>query len=129
MAYQVEYQDKVGYLYVHVKGKRSLDAVIALAREVTEKATSLGQKLVLLDVREFEGWLQIMDSSYVVNAEFPKLRGTGLEKVAILDHAPEESTRWFFFETYARNRGFNILVSLDLQSALAWLLEGVDIEE
>jgi hypothetical protein len=129
MPYQVEYQEKVGYLYARVVGKRTLDAVIALGREVTEKAIALQQKLVLLDVREFEGWLQVMDSSYVVNTEFPKFRGKGLERVAILDHAPEEPSRWFFFETYARNRGFDIRVSSDLQSALDWLLEGIDLEK
>jgi hypothetical protein len=129
MAYQVEYQEKIGYLYAHVQGKRTQNSVIELIKDVSERAIELHQKRVLVDVRDFEGWLQIMESKYVVTSEFPKLRGKGLRKAAILDREPLEPNRWFFFETVAQNRGFDLRIFNDQKSALNWLLEGVDLEK
>lgn len=115
MSYQFEYQEKVGYLYVHVLGERTQEAGIALAREFSQKAVELRQPRLLVDVREFKGWLQVMENNYVVTTEFPKLRGQGLQRVAILDRELGEPNRWYFFETVARNRGFEIRVSHDLK--------------
>jgi hypothetical protein len=69
-----------------------------------------------------------MDSYAIVNLEFPKIRGKGLQKVAILDRESYKPDRWLFFDTLARNRGFNLGIYHDLKSALEWLLEGLHIE-
>ncbi len=124
MPYQFDYQERPGYIFVHVTGERTQEAVIALARELSGLAISLGYSRVLVDVREMMGWLQVMESNYIVTTEFQKLRGLGLRRVAILDRQPPEPQRWFFFETVAQNRGLEIRVSTNLDSALEWLLEG-----
>jgi hypothetical protein len=129
MAYQVEFQDKIGYFFAHVQGKRTVNSVVELIKDLSERAIELHHKRVLVDVRDFEGWLQIMESNYVVTSEFPKLRGKGLQKAAILDREPVEPNRWFFFETVAQNRGFDLRIFNNEKSALDWLLEGVDLEK
>jgi hypothetical protein len=35
-----------------------------------------------------------------------------------------EPKQWFFFETVARNRGFNLRIRTDPEPAIAWLIKG-----
>ena len=128
MSYQVEYQERPGYLYVHVLGERSQDAVIALTRELVEKASELQHQRLLIDVRDFKGWLQTMESYNVVTHDFAKFKGKGLQKVAIVDREFPDTERWSFFETVARNRGFNLRIHTDSKTAIVWLPEGLDTE-
>lgn len=127
-AYQVEYQEKPGYLYVTVLGERSLEAVIKLLHEVIEKAIELHYQRLLIDVRDFSGRLRPMESYDIVNGEFWKFRGKGLQRVAIVDRELPEEKQWSFFETLARNRGFNLTIYTDFKPASVWLVEGLDIE-
>ena len=128
MSYQFEYQEKAGYLYVHVLGERTQDAVISLTRELSQKAIERGFTRILVDVRELKGWLQVMESNYIVTTEFPKFRGSGLKRAAILDREPAEPQRWSFFETVAQNRGFELRVFTELDLARQWLLEGLNLQ-
>jgi hypothetical protein len=75
---------------------------------------------VLVDVRELEGRLGILDSYLLVTEVFDKLRGKGMRKAAIVDE-PVSSLREWFLETVARNRGFNFRVFADQEDALKWL--------
>lgn len=121
MAYTVDYQERSGYLYVRVSGERSGPDVVALTREVYEKAIEMGYGKLLIDVREYGGRLKTVESYEVVTREFPKYKGTGLQKAAILDRELTEPNRWYFFETVARNRGFNLGVFADPEAAVTWL--------
>ncbi len=126
MSFQVDYEERTGYLYVHVVGERSLEAVIALAREVFEKAVELRYQRLLIDVRDFGGELRTMESYELVNREFPKYTGKGLKQAAILDRERPDPREWNFLETLPRNRGFNLKIHTDPERAIVWLLEGPD---
>ncbi len=126
MAYDVDYIENPGYLSVQISGKRSLQAVQVLTRELTQKAVALGYERILIDVRPFDGRLQTMESFKIVTEEFPLHRGQGVTRVAIVDRPLSEPEEWFFFETVARNRGFNLRIHTSPEPALAWLLEGYE---
>jgi hypothetical protein len=125
MSFQVEYQKRRGYLYVHVFGDRSLEAVLTLTKELTEKAIELQFQRLLVDVRDLKGWLPPVDTYEIVNREFVKYRGKGIGKVAILDREYPDA-RGNFLETAAQNRGFNLRVHTQLKTAILWLTKGLD---
>lgn len=128
MSYQVEYQVRAGYLYARVSGERSLGAVIQLAEEVYQKAVQLQIRRLLVDVRDLLGWLQPTEIYDVVDGEFPRFRGHQIRRLAIVDRKHDEPDQWYFFETVAHNRGYNLHLFADLQEAVDWLVEGLDIE-
>jgi hypothetical protein len=128
MSFQVEYQKRRGYLYVHVLGERSLEAVITLTKELTEKAIELQFQRLLVDVRGLKGWLPPVDTYEIVNREFVKYRGRGIGKVAILDREFPDARAGNFLQTAAQNRGFNLSVHTQLKPAIAWLTKGLDTE-
>ncbi len=128
MAYQIEYQEKPGYLSVTVHGDRSLEAVLKLVQEVFEKALELHYQRLLVDVRDFAGFLQTMETYQLVTDKFSKLRGKGLQRMALVDRDYPEGNQWSFFETLSRNRGFDLTVHTDLKTAIVWLIEGLDID-
>ena len=88
--------------------------------EVFDAAVANGLCKALIDVRELEGRLGILDSYLVVTGVFQKLRGKAMRKAAILDReVPTLGDR--ILETVARNRGFNFRIFGDEGEALAWL--------
>jgi hypothetical protein len=124
MSYQVEYEQQPGYLSVRIRGERSLEAVIAVTAETAEKALALHQPRLLVDVREFTGWLQTMENYELVTREFAKFQGKGIRKLAILDRQHLDQPP--FLETLAQNRGIGLRIHTDAGAAVAWLLEGLD---
>ena len=113
--------ERVGdHLSARADGERSLDTVTALAVDVAEAARAAGLAKVLVDVRELRGSLRLIDGFLIVNGVFENLRGIGLLKAAIVDHAaPRPGFR--FLETLARNRGFRFQVFDDPLEAKQWL--------
>jgi hypothetical protein len=126
MTYSIEYQEKEGYLLAVVRGERTLETVVNMAAEIYSAVIERRQPRLLLDVREFAGWLQNVESYEVVVAEFPKYRDVGLEKVAVLDRDSPGGPQWSFFETVAQNRGYTLNIYTEIQSAIAWLREGLE---
>lgn len=109
-----------GYLFARAHGKRTRATVTAITMEVFEVAKSRDFPKALIDVRELDGQLSVLDSYLIVTQVFEKLRGNVLRKAAILD-TRMSSIRGWFIETVARNRGFNFRVFAGLQEAQAWL--------
>jgi hypothetical protein len=81
---------------------------------------------VLVDVRDFAGRLRPMENFTMVNDEFGKFRGRGVRKVSILDSASGNNENMRFVENLARNRGFNLHMHTDMESAVGWLVEDTD---
>jgi hypothetical protein len=115
----VEVED--GYLLARITGQRTWPAVSALVAEVARAAIEHQRSKVLVDVREFEGWLGGLSSYSVVTEDFQRLRGKGIKQVAIVDR-PFPKLRGWFFQTVARNRGYNLRMFENPAAALDWLL-------
>ena len=118
--HRLSIKSRGGYLYIRASGVRTRATVTAITMQVFEAAQARGFPKVLVDVRELEGQLGILDSYLIVTQVFEQLRGKVLRKVVILDEQISSPRGWFI-ETVARNRGFNFRVFADLEEALAWL--------
>jgi CHAD domain-containing protein len=118
--YTLAIEAKGDYLYVRSHGLRTRATVTAMTMEIFDAALAKALSKVLIDVRELEGRLGILDSYFVVTDVFQKLRGKGIDKAAIVDESVSP-LRWWFLETVAVNRGFNLRIFADQQKALEWL--------
>jgi hypothetical protein len=119
--YQLTLEIEEGYLLARITGQRTWPAVSALVAEVAHAAIEHQRSKVLVDVREFEGWLGGLSSYSIVTEDFQRLRGKGIVQVAIVDR-PIPKLRGWFFQTVARNRGYNLRMFESPQAALDWLL-------
>jgi hypothetical protein len=108
------------YLYVRSSGVRTRATVTAMTMEIFDAALGKGLSKVLIDVRELEGRLRVLDRYFIVTDVFQRLRGQGVQKAAIVDEQASPLHRWFL-EAVAVNRGFNLRVFADKQDALEWL--------
>jgi hypothetical protein len=124
MSYQLTLENKEEYLLSHVRGTRTRESVVNLAKGLFEACIEMKHSKLLVDVREFEGRLSPLDSYTIVTEEIPKLRGKGLNKAAIVDDNMPRAGRWFF-ETVARNRGYyGLRMFKDQGRAHEWLVGG-----
>ena len=120
MAYESDNFVVTDFLVVQVTGKRTYEAVVEMTHQLFEAMKEHQKEKILIDVRGLEGRLRIMDSYRVVTGEFPKLRGKGIAKAAIVDR-PRSGRMYWFLETVARNRGFNLRIFEAIEQAKAWL--------
>ena len=93
---------------------------ICTVTEIAHAAIEHKRGKILIDVREMEGWLGSLSSYFVVKEDFQRIRGKGIVKVAIVDR-PLPKLRGWFFQTVARNRGFNLRMFESPQGVLDWL--------
>lgn len=119
--YDLKIENNEGYLEARVSGTRTRETVSALTVEIARICIEVRCSKILVDARDFEGFLSAYDSYHIVTQDFPKLRGRGIKKVAFVDREIPGIRGWFF-ETVAVNRGFNLRVFSDQKAALEWLL-------
>ena len=121
MSYELNLKEFDDYVEVKVKGERKKDAVLAAAIEIKEICKAKKISKVLVDVREFTGRLELLDSYDLISLDFPKVKESGIHlQVAIVDDV-RFKIKYRFFETVARNRGFNIRLFGDIKKAAEWL--------
>jgi hypothetical protein len=120
MSYNVKITDQGEYLLVEYSGdfsvgagKQSIDAMVDAAREKDRSK-------VLFDCREIRGSLPIIDR-FEVAAYAAKTRKV-IARLAMLTR-PDVVLPDNFVENVAVNRGANVKVFTDSESALRWLLE------
>jgi hypothetical protein len=118
--YKLSIKYQGSYLVAQARGERTRATVTAITMEIFEAALAQEFPRVLIDVRKLEGRLSVLDSYLIVTQVFEKLRGRVLRKAAIVDEQISSSRGWFL-ETVARNRGFNFRVFTTPEEALAWL--------
>jgi hypothetical protein len=121
MTYGLHLENRDEYLYARSMGTRTRATVSAMATEIFEACIQNGHTRVMIDVRQLEGRLGTMDSFSIVTEDFPKMRGKGLYQAAVVDRQLSTARGWFF-ETVARNRGFNLRIFADPHAAHEWLI-------
>lgn len=121
MTYELQVEDRNEYLYARPIGIRTRETVSAIATEMLGACIENGNTRVMIDVRQLEGRLRTMDSFSIVTEDFPKMRGKGVYQAAVVDRQVSRARGWFF-ETVARNRGFNLRLFADQDTAHKWLI-------
>lgn len=111
----------VTHLFAYVSGIRTRESVTGATIEVFDSALAHRTSRVLVDVRAFEGRLNVLDIYVLVTELFQGLRGKGIKKAAIVDR-PQSAAREWFLETVAVNRGFNLRIFAEVEEAREWLL-------
>jgi hypothetical protein len=118
--YQLTIEPKENHLYVFAKGIRTRATVAALTREVFDTARDNRLEKVLINVRELTGSFGVIDIYMLVSDVFEALRGKGVYKAAIVD-VRTTTLHEAFLETAARNRGYDLKVFEDEETARMWL--------
>ncbi len=118
--YTLAIEAKDDHLFARASGVRTRATVVALTKEIFDATVANGLSKALIDVKELEGRLEVLDNYLMVTDVFQKLRGKGVNKVAIVDERAPSLQGWFL-ETVARNRGFNIRIFADHEDALEWI--------
>ena len=123
---QLEIQQHSRYLMIVVRGTRTRESIADLAKEVVRVSAERGATRVLVNITGMVGSLSILDDYEVVGHEMVSLpvppTHRTYPKTAIVD-LPEHRERSDFFETAARNRGFNLRIFTAVDSAVEWLCE------
>ncbi len=96
-----------------------------MANGIIDACEQHHNNMVLVDVRELKGRLNIFDSLSLITGEFPKLRQRGVLKRAVIADLKERRERYRFFEIAARYRGFNLTAFEEVDNAIEWLTDMV----
>ena len=118
--YSLSMKVKSNHLSVYARGIRTRATVYAITMEVFEKARAEEQSRVLIDVKNLEGALGVLDSFFLVTEVFQKIRGKAIRQAAIVDEH-QSYLRGRFLETVAVNRGFNLKIFSNHEDAEAWI--------
>ena len=128
MTFGLEMRPEGTYLYVCATGERTTDNIAAAAQQIITACVEHRLDAALVDIREFEGRISVVDSFMIPVSLFPSLKQLGtLNRVAILD-TKERGERARFFETVARKGGYNVRAFSRLQCAIDWLTAEAEAE-
>jgi hypothetical protein len=121
MSYDLKIEKKDDFLWVTATGReRTLEIVLAMARDILQACVENKVTLVLLDIRTLEGRLDMMDAYDLPDKHFSKMRDRSvITHLAIVVDEFEESYR--FFENVAVNRSYNLRIFSDSGEAVEWL--------
>ena len=111
---------KPNYLFVKVKGKRSVDSIKEATTQIVEKCNKHKCTKVLVDVRDFTERIYFSEIFDLVSKSLPEIINHKINKVAIVDIDGHDFNKQFF-ENVAINRGHNVKIFTDMNSALQWL--------
>jgi hypothetical protein len=117
MSGQIQFAPFEGYLYVIFRGNPVLEDAVELLRQTRDAAADGGKKAVLIDIREIEGTLSIMERYSMGSLVADILQGL---RVALVGKEPLID-RDRFGENVAINRGAEIRIFTDPDQAVAWL--------
>ena len=121
MSYKLSIERQDDVLWATATGTRSLETVLSMSYEILASCERHKVTKVLTDVRGLDGRLKAIESFELSENHFPKIRDRKLiTHNAIVDLKRFEQD-FRFFENVATNRGFNIALFSDPDSALKWL--------
>jgi hypothetical protein len=121
MSYDLKIAKKGDVLWVTATGKeRTLEIVLAMARDILQACAEKKVTLVLLDICTLEGRLDKMDAYDLPDKHFANMRDRSvLTRLAIVVGEPKED--YSFFENVAVNRSYNLRIFSDSAKAAEWL--------
>ena len=111
---------KHDFLFVKVKGYRSIDSIKDATKQITEKCHKQKCSKVLVDVRDFHERINFSDIFDLVSKDLPDIIKNRIKQVAIVDVEGHNFNKEFF-ENVAVNRGHNVKIFTDINDAMEWL--------
>jgi hypothetical protein len=122
MAHDIRIISVKDFVRTDVTGAPDLAASEKLLKEIAAACQGTPQHHVLIDVRQAERSLSVMDVFQLACS----LRDIGLgvhNRIAVLAPPAADFDRARFFETVARNRGCSVGAFRDFEKAFDWLAE------
>lgn len=120
MQYTLDIEERNEYLQFSARGKRSLESILSITKDVLAACERHKLKNALIDVRKMEGELTTMESYKLSAQHLPAMRNLSvLTHVAVID-CEENRERYTFLETVAVNRGLNIRYFTDPHDGVEW---------
>jgi hypothetical protein len=121
MPYDLILEKKGNVLWGTATGTRSLETVVAIAKQILAGCVKEKVTKVLIDVRALEGRLRTMEAYEIVDQFFPEIRDRSvITRSAVVDLKEFESS-YRFFENLAANRSFTLRIFSDPNEAVEWL--------
>ena len=121
MSYELDIRLEPDYLYVQVTGIRTVEDLLAIAKDCKAACDENGYKKLLINVQGMTGRLSTVESFTLGREEIGKLEGRGLYTTAIVD-LEENRDRFKFLEDVLRNSGFNFRFFSNEADARMWLV-------
>ena len=119
MEYKLTVQEHPGYLHVRAEGERTPGNARRALQEAGAACMAKGRRDLLLELN-LEGPQLGMLRIYDVIAE-RSADGAKLHRIAYVDSVPGKESK--FAETVAANRGVNVRLFAEVESARRWLTE------
>ena len=117
MSYNLEIENNGHYLFISIAGTRDRETIVDLIKGVIEASKKHSVDKVLVDVRDLEGRLSIIDSYSIATKVLPKWNRLGVVKKIILVDSKANIERIQFFGRIAQSLGMNIQVFFDIDEA------------
>jgi hypothetical protein len=108
------------FLAIKIKGKRTVDSIKDVTKQIVEKCEENKITKVLVDVREFEERIKFSEIFDLASKDLPKITNNKINKVAIVDLEGFDFNK-NFFENVARNRLHNVKIFTEYNDAVQWL--------
>ncbi|KYK23484.1 hypothetical protein AYK24_07515 [Thermoplasmatales archaeon SG8-52-4] len=119
MTYELEIK-KPSFLVIKIKGKRTVDSIKEVTKQIVEKCEDNKISKVLVDVREFEERIKFSEIFDLASKQLPKIINNKINKVAIVDLKGFDYNK-NFFENVARNRSHDVKIFTEYNEAVQWL--------
>ena len=123
MPYDLRIERKDNILWVTATGRRSLDTVLAMSKDIFAACVEHKVSKVLADVRALGGRLSTIEAYKIVDQHFPAMRDRSVITHCAIVDLKEFEDSYRFFEDLAVNRDFNVRLFSGPDEAVEWLLK------
>ena len=121
MPYDMTWKREQDILKVKATGIRDMASVSAVAQEIMKISKHHRASRILVDVRKLSGRLSMFEAVHLITRVFPEIKKYKIFKKAAIVDGRGYRTQYEFFETFARNRGYNLMLFDDEMKASGWL--------
>jgi hypothetical protein len=121
--YRLTTKERHGYLHASVVGQRTAENAQRFLRDAYEACVKKGYSALLLEMGLTGPALDMASVFRVIANRAPD--GAKLRRIAYIEPSPTDLPAGLFAETVANNRGVNVRLFKDLESADRWLVDGV----
>jgi hypothetical protein len=119
--FQVSLIEESGYLHARAEGPRTPENVLKFFAEVQRACVQAGHAAVLLEMNLEGPSLDAGDIFRVISRGSAEAQG--LRRIAYVEASIENPDKARFAETVALNRGVNVRLFADVESAAHWLTQ------